>query len=77
MLPLVDQPSKFRVLEFSPQLFSDALPVTFQSIACNVVTDVLYIACEQREGVGIKARINGLGEIDDSDLPLPVEYVIG
>src|SRR5579864_6348254 len=55
----------------------DALGIVLQAVAGDIATDVFYIAREEVEGVGIEARVDGLGEIDDSDLALPVEYVVG
>src|ERR1700674_1075220 len=55
----------------------NATAIALQAVAGDIVADVFYIAREEVEGVGIEARIDGLGEIDDPDLALPVEYVVG
>jgi hypothetical protein len=49
------------VLESVPEAFGDAPPIVDQAIACDVVADVLDIACEQGEGVGVEARIDPPG----------------
>src|SRR5258708_37511766 len=43
----------------------------------DIGVDVLDITGEQGERIGIKTRIDGLGEVDDADLSLPVEDIIG
>ena len=75
--PYRDAPLQFRVLEFAPQLLGDALSIALQSVTCHIAADVLDIACEESECVGIKPWIDSLGEVDDFEPPLPVEDIIG
>ena len=69
--------SQLCVLEFPPELLRDALPVAFQAVTRGVVADVLDIAGEQGERVGIETRVDDLWEIDDARFASPVENVIG
>ena len=42
----------------------------------KVATDVVDVACQQGEGVGIEAWVDCLGKVDDFGLTLPVKDVV-
>lgn len=60
--------SKFRVLEFVPQSLGNALSITLQPVARDIAADVLDIASEEGKRVGIETRVDGLGEVNETDV---------
>src|SRR5437870_4371565 len=66
---------KLRVSEFVPEPLGDAPAIVVQVVAREVLADVLNIACQQRESIGVETRIDSLREVDNFCLPLPEKDV--
>ena len=68
---------ELRVPEFVPELLCYASSIVDQAVTCDIVADVLDIACQQGEGVGVETWVDSLWEVDDFRLTLPVQDVVG
>lgn len=62
--------------EFVPEAFGDAPSIVLEIVACDILADLFDIACEQEEGVRVETRIDGLREVNNFRLTLPVKDVV-
>src|SRR5215207_6524693 len=61
----------------SPQLCGKLARADFQSLCCKVLADACYIALENRPCSRIGFRWYHLREIDQRDISIPVQNVVG
>ena len=60
-----------------PEINGQGIRVCGDALSCKVIANPREIALENLERIAVLPGGYGLGEIDQGDLPFPVEYIVG